>query len=270
MIDFVEWDKDLAKSWIENSTARKTVAEHNSAVVLAASVLDVLAQPTVVAKPGSASVEYPKTLYHGPITDADGHDVPLVGSLEPTMSDRETDEAGNYKTARMRAWGALDEALRKVSEVDYTKAGTGASGQLEDVYPHGVVGVSGVAARALILDLEPEDVITEGDPGEELAAILRVTVALARDVATASRAGSDLEAHGAAMTALDANANSATWANTLTTVGTLGAKERKKATRLVLYIFGGAAVVSGLVAAMTKKKKSGYMRSALVLQPINR
>lgn len=267
-MDFIEWDKDLAKTWIERTTARTTVGEHNSAIVFAGSVLDVLAQPTVVAKPGTASVEYPKTLYHGPITEADGHDVPLVGSLEPTMSDRETDEAGNYKTARMRAWGALDEALRKVAEVIYTTAGTGASGQLEDVYPHGVVAVAGTAATALILDLEPENVITEPSAGEDLASVLRVAGPLARDIAAASRAGSDLEARGAAMTALDTNANASQWANTLTTVGTLGAKERKKAVRLLLYVFGGAVAVSSLVAAMAKKNKKGM--SALQLQPLSK
>jgi len=186
MLHWVMYDATKALSWrdkVRAGSLQCTVGEHNSAMAMLASALDVLSDPAAIAPPGSSRMQYPELTYPGPVEQFAGKACPVVGTYRtaPLDPDRAALFNACVEALRVNAW---------THPAPGAVGGTAPSGALLSTqYPAGVLGVDGYAAPCVYPADDPAAPLTEDASAVPVAQFLGVAMAVADQLTADSANG---------------------------------------------------------------------------------
>ena len=257
MVKFLSYAAALGIAWQTKMVANArvcTVGEHNSAVAMAASLMDMLSDPGTIAPKGSRAPVFPEQTYPGPIEQFAGKRVPIVGTYQ-TVPDGD----------RGAMFQAMYEALRLMSfthPAPKNPPGTAPSGMLlSTAYPAGVLGVQGIGASLIYSDADPAATVDEDPAAATLARFMLPAMAIADKLTADSAAGRSVaDSMGQAIAALEADATLADSTRaTLRKASQYDTMRKNDAKRkkMIAAGFAGALLVGAVGLRMAVKKKSG-------------
>jgi len=199
-ISFCGYSWEFGLQWTNSGEGltRCTIAQHNSALGMAASVSDFLTAPADFVPKGTQNanaIVYPKRVYYGPLKAWDKKTVPLLGSITHPVGH----ETNNIRfQMAMAIWEAVRQLSNKVTLYKPTKPATAPSAYLlRSKYPAGLIAVTGVCGKAILPYDDPKSTIDEPEEAKRLARLMNPALAIADAVTAASAAGADIDAAAA-------------------------------------------------------------------------
>lgn len=254
---FVSYSWQLATEFMAAGAglANCTVGQFNSALAMASSIRDMLAQPEILAPSGATRLKYPEVTYAGPIEEYNGKRVPVVGGLAAPREWYTTQDNAQLPSADRRVlWDGLGESMRLLSwesPAPTAPGGTRPAGLvLGTQYPAGVIGMEGIGAQCALPYDDPAFTLTVTDEGRRFAAMLALALPAADALTARSAAGQPIvgvvgEAAVRNLAALQ-----------LALVYDEMAKaDRKRKTKIAVYAGGGIVLLALTVRMLTKQRK---------------
>jgi len=255
MLHWVMYDATKALSWrdkVRAGSLQCTVGEHNSAMAMLASALDVLSDPAAIAPPGSSRMQYPELTYPGPVEQFAGKACPVVGTYRtaPLDPDRAALFNACVEALRVNAW---------THPAPGAVGGTAPSGALLSTqYPAGVLGVDGYAAPCVYPADDPAAPLTEDASAVPVAQFLGVAMAVADQLTADSANGRPQASMDAVLTTMGAGTDPALRATLIQAVQYDAMKKNDQARKRKIALGVAGVVVLGAVGArLVLKKKQG-------------